>query len=185
VIVTGSWVRCGDGPQVPAGCPLPLAPRGARSSTSGGGVPVASIVGQTVIFTATVAPASGRGTPGGTVTFTIDGKAGSPVPLSEADGKDQATLTLPALAAGSYTITASYSGDSIFDPSNDGTAPHGLTNTFGQLLEGADSGRPDSDYRTALTWRNLVLDPLPKGMWRWARRKTGNANLNSAAAQAG
>jgi uncharacterized repeat protein (TIGR01451 family) len=41
----------------------------------------------------------------------------------------------------------------------DGTAPHGLTNTRGQLLDGDDSGSPDSDYRAPLTWRNLVLDP--------------------------
>ena len=34
-----------------------------------------STAGQTVIFTATVAPANGSGTPTGTVIFTIDGKA--------------------------------------------------------------------------------------------------------------
>jgi hypothetical protein len=41
----------------------------------------------------------------------------------------------------------------------DGTAPGGLTNTEGTLLDGADSGKPGSDYRAPLTWRNLVLDP--------------------------
>jgi hypothetical protein len=41
----------------------------------------------------------------------------------------------------------------------DGTAPHGVTNTRGQLLDGNDSGSADSDYRGPLTWRNLVLDP--------------------------
>jgi fibronectin-binding autotransporter adhesin len=41
----------------------------------------------------------------------------------------------------------------------DGTSPHGLTNTRGQLLDGTDSGSPDSDYRTTLTWRNVVFDP--------------------------
>jgi hypothetical protein len=41
----------------------------------------------------------------------------------------------------------------------DGTAPRGLTNTRGQLLDGADKGQPASDYRASLTWRNLVLDP--------------------------
>jgi hypothetical protein len=43
----------------------------------------------------------------------------------------------------------------------DGTSPHGLTNTRGQLLDGANTGSPDSDYRAHLTWRNLVLDPPP------------------------
>ena len=41
----------------------------------------------------------------------------------------------------------------------DGTAPGGLRNIQGQLLDGADDGRPGSDYRGPLTWRNLVLDP--------------------------
>jgi hypothetical protein len=41
----------------------------------------------------------------------------------------------------------------------DGTAPDGVTNTQGLLLDGTDSGRPDSNYRAPLTWRNLVLDP--------------------------
>jgi len=41
----------------------------------------------------------------------------------------------------------------------DGTAPGGLTNTLGQLLDGTDSGKPGSDYRAPLTWRNLVVDP--------------------------
>ncbi|MFI5454980.1 MAG: beta strand repeat-containing protein [Isosphaerales bacterium] len=41
----------------------------------------------------------------------------------------------------------------------DGTAPRGLTNTLGQLLDGVGDGRPDSNYRTSLTWRNVVFDP--------------------------
>jgi large repetitive protein len=228
-------------------------------------------VGQTVVFTAIIAPTNGSATPTGTVTFTIDGKAGLPVTLSELDGRDQATLTMPAGAAGSYTITASYSGDSsfaasssstteiiapyitpattdgptvvsllrfgyhmrptsvvltfdqaldeltaqddenyriigpagrvidiklaVYDPATlsvtlhpeqrinihhtyelivDGTAPHGVTNTFGQLLDGTGSGHPDSDYRTSLTWRDLVLDPVPKGMARWAKKATAS-----------
>jgi hypothetical protein len=40
-----------------------------------------------------------------------------------------------------------------------GTTRHGLTNTRGQLLDGDDSGSPDSNYRAPLTPRNLVLDP--------------------------
>ena len=77
-----------------------------------------SVAGQSVVFTAIVAPANGAGTPTGTVIFTIDGKAGSPVSLTEANGEDQATVAMPDLAAGSYTISADYSGDSGFAPSN-------------------------------------------------------------------
>ena len=43
----------------------------------------------------------------------------------------------------------------------DGTAPDGLTNTQGQLLDGANTGKPGSDYRGSLTWRNLVFGEPP------------------------
>ena len=47
-----------------------------------------STVGQAVTFTATVVAASGTGTPTGTVIFTIDGQARTPVALAEVDGRD-------------------------------------------------------------------------------------------------
>src|SRR5262249_18746848 len=45
-----------------------------------------SNIGDSVTFTATVAPTSGNGTPSGTVTFTIDGTAGTPVSLQLSNG---------------------------------------------------------------------------------------------------
>ncbi len=39
----------------------------------------------------------------------------------------------------------------------DGTAPGGLTNAQGVLLDGTSSGHPNGDYRAPLTWRNLVM----------------------------
>src|SRR5207245_1410706 len=45
--------------------------------------------------------------PTGTVTFTIDGLAQTPVPLNNG----QAIFTTTTLTAGSHTITASYNGD--------------------------------------------------------------------------
>ena len=41
----------------------------------------------------------------------------------------------------------------------DGAAAGDVTNTHGQLLDGKDDGHPGSNYRTPITWRNLVLDP--------------------------
>jgi len=41
----------------------------------------------------------------------------------------------------------------------DGSASGGVTNTEGQLLDGENDGKPGSDYRASITWRNLVLDP--------------------------
>ena len=84
-----------------------------------------SNVGDSVTFTATVAANSGGGTPTGTITFTIDGTPQTPVAL---DGSGQATLSTAALAPGSRTIGASYSGDTNYVASNDS-----LTQTVDQI----------------------------------------------------
>ncbi|MBS1810305.1 MAG: Ig-like domain repeat protein [Acidobacteria bacterium] len=74
--------------------------------------PVSSVLGQTVTFTASAA-ATARygGVPGGTITFTLDGKSLSPFVLNAAG---QASYTISTLALGSHTITASYSGDNNY-----------------------------------------------------------------------
>lgn len=68
-----------------------------------------SVAGQPVAFLATVQAQTPRGgVPQGTVTFTL-GSQNQTVTL---DGNGQATFRSGNLAAGSYTITATYSGDS-------------------------------------------------------------------------
>ena len=70
--------------------------------------PTGTIVyGEPITVTATVAPATGSGTPTGTVTFTISGQPPSTVPVSGAS----VTFTP---AAGNYTVTAVYSSDSVY-----------------------------------------------------------------------
>jgi sugar lactone lactonase YvrE len=64
--------------------------------------------GTSVTFTATVTPESGNGVPTGTITFTMDGVAETPITLN---GSGQASYTTSTLAVGTHTITASYSGD--------------------------------------------------------------------------
>jgi hypothetical protein len=74
-----------------------------------------AVYGQGVTFTATVSPEPpGGGTPGGTVTFTIDGVPQPAVALSGGE----AALTAAALGAGSHTVTAAYGGDSQFAASS-------------------------------------------------------------------
>ena len=71
--------------------------------------------GQPTTFVAAVAPKSpATATPTGNVTFSVDGGAGTTVALSGG----QATFTVPVLAGGNHTITATYSGDGNFNPSN-------------------------------------------------------------------
>ena len=70
-----------------------------------------SVSGQSVTFTATVAPVPpGTGMPSGTVTFTIDGVASTPVTLS----MRHATLSSSTLPVGTHKITAQYSGNAKF-----------------------------------------------------------------------
>jgi hypothetical protein len=71
-----------------------------------------SVFGQSVTFTAKVLPASGTGTPTGTVAFT-DGSNTVTKTLSGG----VATLTTSALNVGTHSITATYSGDSNYSGS--------------------------------------------------------------------
>ncbi|HLJ95832.1 MAG TPA: Ig-like domain repeat protein [Gemmataceae bacterium] len=81
-----------------------------------------SASGQSVTFTATIAVQNpGAGTPTGTVQFQIDGtNAGSPVGVSTTGGVTTAAFTTAALAVGTHTITATYSGDGGFAGSSSG-----------------------------------------------------------------
>ncbi|WP_133980817.1 Ig-like domain repeat protein [Kribbella voronezhensis] len=72
--------------------------------------PNPSSVGQDVTFTATVSPLLASGLPTGDVTFTVNGTT-TKVAL---DVTGVATYTTNSLPAGSHTVTADYSGDSVF-----------------------------------------------------------------------
>ncbi|MGP8270642.1 MAG: beta strand repeat-containing protein [Terracidiphilus sp.] len=86
------------------------APTGTGTTTTTTTL-TASQTGPTVTLTATVTPSSGSGTPTGSVTFSdASGKLGSAVNLASG----VATYTTTSLAAGSYTFTATYSGDSTY-----------------------------------------------------------------------
>jgi sugar lactone lactonase YvrE len=78
-----------------------------------------STVGQSVSFTAVVAPQSGTGTPAGNVVFDIDGSATTTSePLSVVNGVDEAVLTT-TFTAGSHgiAIAAQYQGGGTFSAS--------------------------------------------------------------------
>jgi hypothetical protein len=69
-----------------------------------------SALGQAVTFTATVQPATGSGTPTGTVTFNDGAIVLGPGTLNGGT----ATLTTSGLGAGVHSITAIYGGDASF-----------------------------------------------------------------------
>lgn len=78
-----------------------------------------TVSGQGTTFTVTVAPvAPGAGIPAGTAQVTVNGSdLGSALTLSGGT----ATVSDPSLMTGSYTVTASYSGDSGFAQSSGST----------------------------------------------------------------
>jgi len=69
------------------------------------------VVGSTLTLTATVAPATGSGTPTGQITF-MDGL--STLIGTAALSSGNATLTTSTLALGGHTVTAVYGGDSTY-----------------------------------------------------------------------
>jgi hypothetical protein len=77
-------------------------------------LPGTVMFGQTASFTATVNPDSGSAAPTGTATFSVNGGAGTSVPLN--GGK--AIFTTSTLPAGPDTITVTYGGDSNFNGSS-------------------------------------------------------------------
>ncbi|MGX1853891.1 beta strand repeat-containing protein, partial [Streptomyces sp. NPDC055299] len=87
----------------------------ALTTTTVSSSPDPSVVGQSVTFTATVAPvAPGAGTPTGTVTFVI---TGGPTLVGTLSG-GVATASTSALGVGTFTVTATYSGDADFSTSS-------------------------------------------------------------------
>ncbi|MGW2325019.1 beta strand repeat-containing protein [Streptomyces sp. NPDC001700] len=87
----------------------------ASTTTTLTSAPNPSAPGQTVTFTATVAPvAPSTGTPTGTVTFVI---SGGPTLTGTLNAAGQTTVSTNALTTGSHTVTATYSGDTCYGPS--------------------------------------------------------------------
>jgi hypothetical protein len=72
--------------------------------------PTAPVAGATVTLTATVKPSSGTTEPTGTVTFTIDGAAATPVTVASG----VAVMTTSFATGGAHTVVAAYSGDTNF-----------------------------------------------------------------------
>ncbi|MCI3923833.1 Ig-like domain repeat protein [Paenibacillus sp. TRM 82003] len=77
--------------------------------------PTSAKVGDTVTFTADVRTAAGAAVPTGSVVFTVNGTAHSPVPL---DSAGKASLPLASLPEGTTKVTAAYSGTASYEVSS-------------------------------------------------------------------
>jgi trimeric autotransporter adhesin len=86
----------------------------AASTTTLSSSATAITAGSSITLTATVAAATGVGTPTGTVNFLDDGAVVGSAPLTTVAGRQQAVLTTTSLPIGNRSITAQYAGDANF-----------------------------------------------------------------------
>jgi len=112
------------------------------ATTSLGSSAISIVFGQSVTFTATVSPSTATGN----VQLLVNGATfGSPVALSGG----HATFTTSSLPAGTYDITASYSGDANFSPNNSNslsttttiTITNTITNTITDTITNTNTGQ--------------------------------------------
>src|SRR6266581_4478963 len=117
-----------------------------------------SVFGQSVTFTATVS--SPVGIPTGTVTF-LDGA--SSLGTGTLDSSGMATLTTASLAVGAHSITASYGGDTNFNPST--SSPLSQTVNKGATTVTAISSANPSVFGQPVTFTATVSSPagIPTG----------------------
>jgi hypothetical protein len=101
---------------VSSGNPVQVATVSGSTVTSLSASSSSLNLGQSVTFTAQVAPTVGGGIPTGTVTFTDVTVAASPVVLSTATlgATGAATFTTSTLSPGKHLVEATYNGDSNF-----------------------------------------------------------------------
>jgi len=114
-----------------------------------------SLFGQSVTFTATVAPSSGSGTPTGSVTFYDGSTALGTVTLSS----KKASLKTTSVPVGSQPITAVYSGDPNYAPSTSTV----LTQTVNQdsTTSTVKSSANPSVYAQSVTYTATVKAASP------------------------
>ncbi len=110
-----------------------------------------SVYGQSVTFTATVAPTTGTALPTGTVQFSVDGTpVGAPVTLNNG----MASFPISTLAVGTHTIAASYTPDTTsFTASNGSTSQ--TVNKIGTTTTVASSVNP-STFMQSVTFTATV-----------------------------
>ena len=138
-----------------------------------------SLGGQSVTVTAELTGASATEylypTPTGTFTFTVDGKAQTPVSISSGYYSNgyYVSFTIPAPSLGSHTITAAYSGDANFAPS---MSP-ALTQTVNQAATTTtlSSSLNPARYGQQITLTATVSGSSPSGNVTFTDTTTGAA----------
>ncbi len=152
---------------------------------------VSAVYGQPVTFGVTVATAAGA--PGGSITF-LDGT--TPLATVPLDGTGKATLTVSALAIGTHSIVADYSGD---------TNDSGVQSEFGHRdglpgrhrdrvgaaarpqeeegrVTGPESGDPAAGAGAGIPTGEVTFEVRSKGKKKSTEKVLGTAMLAGGAA---
>ena len=138
-----------------------------------------SVVGQAVTFTATVSSSAGAPPNGETITFKNGSAVLGTAPLSGT----MASLTPSSLAAGIYTITASYPGDASFAASTSAGLRQVVNSTTKSVTQTTlVSSLNPSVYGQEVTWMATVttsgsVPPTGKVNFTWGP-KIGTVTLN-------
>lgn len=104
------------------------------TTTTLASAPNPSLQGQSVLVTATVSGAAGA--PSGSVQFKDNGvNLGGPAPLVNG----VASINTTTLSTGAHTITAAYTGDSVYDPSTGTLAPNQTVNAPATITSAAQA----------------------------------------------
>ena len=141
-----------------------------------------AFVGQTIIFTATVSSSSGLPPNGEIITFYNGTSILGTSPLSAG----VATFATSSLAAGTYSVTASYPGDSTFASSTSPvltqtvkfTTKSATTTALGSSLNPSTYGQKVSLTASVTSAGGSV--PTGKVTFSWSIYTLGTATLNSS-----
>lgn len=128
----------------------PAAATTAATTTSLAASNTKPTTGQSVTFTATVAAKSGSGAPTGTVNFIDEA---NPIGTGTVSA-GSATFTTSALANGSHSLTAAYSGDANFAGSTSGA----VTVTVSAPTKTATTTAVSASATQLSTGQNLTLN---------------------------
>jgi hypothetical protein len=144
-----------------------------------------SMQGQAVMFTATVTPTSGTGTPTGTATF-LDGT--TTLGTATLSG-GKATFTISTLTTGNHVITVAYSGDANFSSSTSPALTQTVNAAMGATTTNMLNSSPNpSNLSQAVTFTAVVKPTsgtgTPTGIVTFVDGNTalGTATLSSGMA---